>query len=130
VHCKQTMIFELFWLGQIRWYIGFNRWPLPSPRTRCVIKLQIFFKVCNYLPNLFQYYYVWFSQILSQLLQSMLKVWAYSLFRHQVMVLKSGCVWRTLFANPVMQYIITCTYVNGFVKGSFTRMQFISFNSS
>ena len=35
-------IFELLLLGQIRWYPGFNRCPLPSPRTRHVKSLRIF----------------------------------------------------------------------------------------
>jgi len=37
-------IFELLLLGRIRWYPGFNRWALPSPRTRRVKKLMEFFQ--------------------------------------------------------------------------------------
>ena len=72
VHCNQIKIFELFLLGKIKWYPGFNYWLLPSPRTRHVKKSQIFsqlfiqctldWKICN---ALFQY--VQFSQIRSQM---------------------------------------------------------------
>jgi len=69
--CTATKSFELLLLGQIRWYPGFNHWPLPSLRTRRVKKLMDFFqKKCNYLPNVFQYwkiYYVRFSQIRSHI---------------------------------------------------------------
>ena len=34
VHCVQTKIFQLLLLVQKRWYSGFNRWPLSSPKTK------------------------------------------------------------------------------------------------
>ena len=40
---RTAKIFELFLLGQIRQYPGFNRWPLPSSKTRCGKKLTEFF---------------------------------------------------------------------------------------
>ena len=45
---------KLLLLGRIRWYPGFNRWPLPLLRTRRVKKLMDFFKIRNYLCNVFQ----------------------------------------------------------------------------
>jgi len=48
---------KLLLLGWIRCNPDFNCWPLPSPRIRHVKKLLIFFfKICNYLPNVFQFF--------------------------------------------------------------------------
>jgi len=44
VRYNQIRIFKLFLIGQIRCHSGFNRWLPPSPRTRHVKKLQIFFE--------------------------------------------------------------------------------------
>ena len=41
----------------IRWYPGFNHWPLPSSRTRRVKNLMDFFKMRSYLPNVFTVYW-------------------------------------------------------------------------
>ena len=43
MYCNQAKIFNLLLLRKIRWYPGFNRWFLPSPRTKGVKKLRFFF---------------------------------------------------------------------------------------
>ena len=91
VHCNQTKIFELFLLGRIRWYPGFNRWPLPLLRTRWVKKWTDFFKIRNYLATHAMYfteksvlrYYVRFSHIRSQIL-SVCYIWEHEIVPFKV----------------------------------------------
>ena len=72
----QPKIFELPLLGQIWWYPVFNRWPLPSPRTRRVKKWTDFFQNTQlfiqcismvYTEKSVLRYYVRFSQIRSHM---------------------------------------------------------------
>jgi len=64
--------FELLLLGRIIWYSGFNRWPLPSPRTMRVKNffqnMQLFTQCISmlYTEKSVLCYYVRFSQIRSQ----------------------------------------------------------------
>jgi len=83
---QQNRFFELFLRGRIRWYPVFNRWPLPSPRTRCVKKWTDFFQISNYLPN-----------VLISMRVSML-------YTEKICI----ALLCSVFADPVTIYLIHC----------------------
>ena len=99
VRYNQIRIFKLFLIGQIRCHSGFNRWLPPSPRTRHVKKLQIFFlKICNYLPTVFQRFILKnciallcsFSQIRSHIVTNI----TYKVYRYDTELLIIPHRWR------------------------------------